>query len=80
MSKVIFITWPEGLDEAFRHRYAAITNEEIQQSPLSHNGILMVGSSRCTPEQAETLSYEFHGVGFSFEYPQEFMELENGRA
>lgn len=56
---ITFIIWNKLDDTAFRSRYFEITGEAVQDYPQEGMTQYMIGSSRITQEQLETLQGEF---------------------
>lgn len=62
---IIFISWTDNDDVAFRSRYFSVVGEEVQEYPEVINGKHVIGSSRIKPEHVYTLQDEFPDVIFT---------------
>lgn len=69
----VYIIWPHSIDEMFRDRYGEVVGESIQDIPKNNGTHFMIGSSRCTHNQALQLIGEFAGVFMRSEFPPEFL-------
>jgi hypothetical protein len=53
---MLFITWNIENDEIFRATYLAATNEFVQENPLVSGNIRLIGTSRATMTQLESVA------------------------
>lgn len=74
-----YIVWYKNYDTAFRSAYFAATGEKIQASPRQdqEGARFLVGSSRITDEQAQTLLAmpEFPGLYIGGAAPGDWVEM-----
>ena len=70
----IWLSWMDVDDTEFRNEYEALTGEVVQESPSHKEGQSLIGTSRCTPEQATALAKAIPSVVVYQEYPAYFQQ------
>lgn len=70
----IWLSWMDQDDAAFRAAYEALVPEKIQDDPIHKDGSNLIGSSRCTLEQANQLAVIIPSVVIYDDFPAWFNE------